>query len=149
MDEMEKKAFVFGSLFALSNRLQVVGDRFDANITIKQWLLLVVLIKSGKSSLPITELAQITGSSHQNIKKMAVLLEKQGFLRLEKKRDDARVVQVSVTPACLDHLKTREGREKDFLDTRFTGIPSEVLDGLYQGFGMLAHNLEAMEKEHA
>lgn len=38
MNELEQQANIFGTIFVLSNRLQVLGDAFDKNITIKQWL---------------------------------------------------------------------------------------------------------------
>jgi DNA-binding MarR family transcriptional regulator len=149
MDEMEQKAFVFGSLFALSNRLQVIGDRFDDKLTVKQWLLLAILIKSGKESLSLGELSSLGGSSHQNTKKMAVLLEKQGFLQLEKSKEDARVLQVRITSFCLDHMKDREEREVAFLTRLFEGISPQTLQNLSSAFSSLARNIEIMEQEHA
>lgn len=32
MNELEQKAYIFGAIFALSNKLQVLGDTFDKNI---------------------------------------------------------------------------------------------------------------------
>ncbi|AEV29580.1 transcriptional regulator [Sphaerochaeta pleomorpha str. Grapes] len=148
MEEMERKAFVFGSLFALSNRLQVIGDKFDDKITVKQWLLLALLMHSGKDSLSLGELAALGGSSHQNTKKMASLLEKLGFLKMEKSSEDARVLQVSVTSDCLEYLKGREEREVAFLERLFQGFSSETLQGLCEGFSLLARNIEQMEKKH-
>jgi hypothetical protein len=29
MDELEQKAYIFASIFALANKLQVLGDAFD------------------------------------------------------------------------------------------------------------------------
>ena len=46
MDYLEKKAYIFGSFFSLSNKLQAIGDKFDKNLTIKQWLLVVSIFKS-------------------------------------------------------------------------------------------------------
>lgn len=43
------------------------------------------------------------GSSPQNVNTMALLLEKQGFLSIEKREDDKMFLQVSVTKACLAH----------------------------------------------
>ncbi|HKL57967.1 MAG TPA: MarR family transcriptional regulator [Sphaerochaeta sp.] len=64
---------------------------------------IAVLVKSEEEALSVTELAQRMGSSPQNVNTMALLLEKQGFLSIEKHEDDKRFLQVSVTKACLDH----------------------------------------------
>ena len=39
METLKKKAYIFASIFALSNKLQVIGDKFDKELTVKQWLL--------------------------------------------------------------------------------------------------------------
>jgi len=148
MGETDKKAFIFGNLFALSNRLQVIGDKFDEKITVKQWLLLALLMHSGKESLSLGELADLGGSSHQNTKKMASLLEKQGFLKMEKSPEDARVLQVSITSDCLAYLRGREEKEVVFLEQLFQGFSPETLQGLCEGFSQLGRNIELMEKEH-
>jgi len=40
MNDIAEKAHILGSVFILANRLQVLGDKFDENLTVKQWLLL-------------------------------------------------------------------------------------------------------------
>ncbi|UTW70231.1 hypothetical protein KHA80_06350 [Anaerobacillus sp. HL2] len=44
---MEQQQFIFGSLFLLANKLQIKGDKFlaDDNITLRQWLLNVMIIQ--------------------------------------------------------------------------------------------------------
>lgn len=76
MNDIEKKAYIFGGILTLANRLQALGDKLDENVTLKQWLLIAVILKSGRSSPTISEVAKLVGNSRQNVKKMAGLLEK-------------------------------------------------------------------------
>ena len=143
------KSHIFGSFFTLSNRLQIAGDTLDSQMTLKQWLLIAVLIKSEEEKLSVTELAHRMGSSRQNVKKMAQLLEKQGFLSIEKREDDKRFLMVSVTPACLDHCKSREPGEEAFIETLFTGFSAEELSALSQSFVKLSDTIAKLEETYA
>ena len=149
MQVQEMKATIFSSFFTLSNRLQVAGDALDTEMTLKQWLLIAVLIKSEEDSLSVSDLAQRMGSSRQNVKKMAQLLEKQGFLSIERRADDKRYLQVSVTSACLAHCREREPREGAFIDTLFSGFSHDELQKLIEGFAKLSGNIARLEETYA
>ena len=104
MKEMEllwKKKLLFSGVFVQENRLHAILDRNLNGITTKQWLLLVV-----SSSLPnppdLTTLGKILGCSRQNIKKLALSLEKEGFIKLTPSSCDKRSLWVSI----LDKGKT-------------------------------------------
>lgn len=104
MKEMEllwKKKLLFSGVFVQENRLHAILDRNLNGITTKQWLLLVV-----SSSLPnppdLTTLGKILGCSRQNIKKLALSLEKDGLLTLSPSTSDKRSLCVSI----LDKGKT-------------------------------------------
>ncbi len=152
MQEQEMKvlqANIFGSFFTLSNRLQVVGDLLDSQMTLKQWLLIAVLIKGEEDGLSVSSLAQRMGSSRQNVMKMAQLLEKQGFLTIEKREDDKRFLEVRVTSACLAHCKSREPKEEAFIETLFAGFSSEELSYLSQSLAKLSDNIARLEESYA
>lgn len=152
MQEQEIKtlqANIFSSFFTLSNRLQVAGDALDTEMTLKQWLLIAVLIKSEEDSLSVGTLSQRMGSSRQNVMKMAQLLEKQGFLSIERRDDDKRYLEVRVTSACLAHCKERGPKEDAFITTLFAGFSGEELSYFSQSFAKLSDNITRLEETHA
>ncbi|HNV34826.1 MAG TPA: MarR family transcriptional regulator [Bacillota bacterium] len=144
METLKKKGYIFASIFTLSNRLQVIGDKFDKDLTVKQWLLLAGILNSGKKAPTLTEVAAIIGSSRQNVKKMAVALEKAGFVNLEKDENDARILRINPTDMCWEHIKKREKREIEFLERLFTGFDIQTLDGLCKGISELERNIAEM-----
>ena len=79
MNELEQKAFIFGTIFTLSNRLQALGDEFDKNITTKQWLFILGVSKF-KEPPTISEVANRIGYSRQNAKRIAAALHKTGYV---------------------------------------------------------------------
>lgn len=143
MDELEQKAYIFGTIFTLSNKLQAIGDKFDKNITIKQWLLLVTVSKFQEPPT-ISEAANYVGYSRQNAKRMAAALEERGFVTITKDKNDARALRIALTPKCQEYFAGREQRELEFLKELFLGFDAELTAGFYQGLTRLENNIETM-----
>lgn len=143
---LSKQEYIFGSMFTLSNRLQRLGDNVNDYMTIKQWMLIAVIGKSEGQALPIGEVAAIIGSSHQNVKKMAIILQKQGFLTLTKNPDDGRSIIISITDYCIDYFEKRGDIEEVFLQSIFQGFDKESVTGLYNGLRLLQQNIEMLEE---
>lgn len=88
------------------------------------------------------------GNSRQNVKKMALILEKQGFVSLTKDVHDARVVRIHLTPKCTTYFQERGDKEEQFMDALFDAFDEEVTNGLYKGLIQLADNIAKMEEGH-
>jgi DNA-binding MarR family transcriptional regulator len=144
MKDLNKKAYIFGSIFTLSNKLQAIGDKMDPNITVKQWLLLACISKFEESPT-ISEIADAIGNSRQNAKKMAAILEREGFLTLKKDKNDARILRVSLTEKCKKYFENRDNQELEFIDLLFNGFDSDLVQGLYKGILKLSENIVEME----
>ncbi len=141
MNESEQKAYIFGTIFSLSNKLQVIGDKFDENITIKQWLLLVSVSKFPEPPT-ISEVANYIGYSRQNARRMAATLEEGGFVTITKDEKDARALRITLTPKCKEYFAGRDQREVEFLEEIFHGFDAELTAGFYQGLSKLAENVQ-------
>lgn len=127
MNSLQEKAYIFGTIFILSNKLQLFGDRLDANLTVKQWLFLAGITKCESGAPTLSELGTRIGSTRQNVKKMALILEKQGFISLNRDTRDGRVLRVSLTDSCREYLGQREKIELGFLEELFSGFePGEL-----------------------
>lgn len=104
---MQKKAYIFGAIFFLSNRIQNEGDKVFNEITTKQWFLLISIIRSGVKNPTLTEISKIIGYSRQNVKKLSVHLEKAGLVELQKDINDSRVLRISLTDKCYNYFASR------------------------------------------
>lgn len=147
MDELAQKAYIFASIFTVSNKLQILGDKLDQQITIKQWLLLAAISNSAIEAPSISEISALIGTSRQNVKKMALLLEKQGFVNIRRDPDDARVLRVAQTAKCVEYFKARYGLELAFLEELFSDIDEALLGGLRNGLIKLTNNISKMEAQ--
>lgn len=145
MKQIQEKAFIFGAIFTLANRLQILGDKLDENITVKQWLLLATISKSEHPAPSLSEVAKTIGNSRQNVKKMALILENQGFLSLTKDDIDTRITRITLNPKCITYFQNRNLDELNFLNQLFDSFDEDMITGLYQGLNHLAENIINME----
>ena len=72
---------IFSSIFVLENRMQTAGEKLQTQISMKQWLLLA-MAACCPDPRTLTNVGNLMGCSRQNIKKLALALEKKGFVRL-------------------------------------------------------------------
>ena len=72
---IEAPNFLLGLISAFENRFQAVADNAMQEISWKQFFA-IICINMCKTSPTIKELAEIMGSSHQNVKQILLKLEK-------------------------------------------------------------------------
>ncbi|WP_167957458.1 MarR family winged helix-turn-helix transcriptional regulator [Anaerosporobacter faecicola] len=80
---------IYGTLFSLSNRIQTIGDQEFKGITLKQQFLMIS-IDMFEQAPTLREVGELIGCSYQNVKRMALSLEKEGFLVIRKDDTDKR-----------------------------------------------------------
>lgn len=142
--DINKQAFVFAAMHMLANRFQTLGDKIDPTITNKQWFVLAAVSKFTEAPPSIGDIAVLLGTSRQNVKKMAVILERHGFLQLEKDKSDCRVIRLILTEQCLGYFKGREAQEGEYLEKIFAGIDGKMLDNLHQSISKLLENTDSL-----
>lgn len=89
------KNLLFAGVFIQENRLHAVYDRYNS-MSCKQWLLMAVC-NAFETPPDLSTLAEAMGCSRQNVKKLALQLEKDGYVVLEKPANDARALCVRKT----------------------------------------------------
>lgn len=145
---METKEYLFGSIFLLSNRLQMLGDRYLQEITVKQWFLLVMMHHLDKESPSITEVSAITGSTRQNVRKMLEVLSEKGYVKLSVNPQDKRNLSVTLTAQTYEFFTLFDDRGNAFLEQLFSGISPELLEGSRKTFESFFQNMDEMEKHY-
>lgn len=99
IEMMDDCSYLFGTIFILANRMDTLLERefkkFD--ITTKQWFLSIIIDNLFDNPPTIKEAAKEMGSSHQNVKQVALKLEEKGLLTLERDTKDARATKLKLT----------------------------------------------------
>lgn len=131
LEGMDDRTFVFGSLFVTANLMETLLDRAFApyGITVKQWLLLITITSLFAEPPTMKQVAGAMGTSHQNVKQVALNLQKNGYLRLEKDPHDARVTRLVITEACRDFGEKTSEAGAAFQNAAFAGATEQDLRG--------------------
>lgn len=88
---------------------------------------MVLYSYDGYKEPSISEIPKLIGTSRQNAKNMALLLEKQGFILIKNDVEDKRISRISLTVKCFKYFKSRESMEKDFIVSLFDRFSQKIL----------------------
>ena len=141
INSMDKRFALFGYFFAMSNRLQTVGDRFYEDITCKQFFLMICLRLFENGAPTINELSEIMGCSHQNVKSIAGKLEEKGYLEIRPDSDDARKLRIRLTSKADSLAQKYQKKELDFIDMLFTGISDKQIETTFMTLEKMEENI--------
>ena len=148
MELIDKQKFIFGSLFLLANKLQVIGDKYLGleGMTTKQWFLTAMISQFPDNPPTLSEVAELMGSSRQNVKQLALKLEEKGYLSIEKDEEDARVLRLRITEKSESFWKKRREQDDQFITELFKELNEEELNSILTGFNKLFSKLEKLSK---
>lgn len=123
---IEASYFLLGLLSAFDNRFQAMADKVMEEISWKQFFA-IICINLCKEKPTIKELAEIMGSSHQNVKQILLKLEKKGFITISVDGDDRRKQRVELTEKCLKFCADNDEKSSKAITAMFKGIEQEQL----------------------
>lgn len=98
-NSIPNEPMIFALLLIISNKVNTLLEREfkEFDVTTKQWFLSETIHSLFDSPPTIKEVASEMGSSHQNVKQVALKLQQKGLLTLEKDKKDARVTRLRLT----------------------------------------------------
>ena len=146
MDLLEKERYIFGAIFFLSNKLQTILDRAFAadGITTKQLFMTLVIQQFGDVSPTINDVARVMGTSHQNVKQIAMKLEKKGLVTIERDSEDRRAMRIVLTEMSQSFWKDRVEEGKEFLEKFFATFEKGEIDSLFSSLRKLSKGIEVL-----
>ena len=116
---------IFGNLCQISNMLDTIGNDFLKDLTTKQWFFLACLSNLTDNPPTINEMACLMGSSHQNVKQIALKLEKKGFIEITKDEKDARSLRLLFTKKAMEYGNAFENKGAMFLSLLYKDFNNE------------------------
>ena len=123
---IEASYFLLGLLSAFENRFQAVADKSMQEISWKQFFA-IICVNLCKEEPTIKELAEIMGSSHQNVKQILLKLEKKGFVNIYEDSRDKRKQRVQLTEYSMEFCQKNDELSSHIMRQMFDGISDEQL----------------------
>lgn len=133
---------IFSSIFILQNRMQTAGEKIQDQISMKQWLLLT-MTECCPEPHTLTNLGTLMGCSRQNVKKLALALEKQGYVRFIF--GDNNSVLVETTDKAAEYSHKMGKRHAQTLQLLFNNFTEEEIQQLFHLYSKLFMGVESVE----
>ena len=133
--------FLIGLLSAFENRFQTIADNTMKEISWKQFFA-IICISFCKEPPTINDLAEILGSSHQNVKQILLKLEKKGFIKFEEDKQDKRKQRIVVTKVCLKFCDKNNETSSQIMQKMFEGIPEKYIKTTIKTIIRMDNNLK-------
>lgn len=138
---IESSYFLLGLLSAFENRFQAIADSTMKEISWKQFFA-IICIDICKEKPTVKELAEIIGSSHQNVKQILLKLEKKGFVSITADESDKRKQRIELTDYCRDFCKANNDMTTKIMRKMFEGVTAEQLKITVQTIIQIGDNLK-------
>ena len=142
---IESSYFLIGLLSAFENRFQAVADSTMKEISWKQFFALIC-INMCKEKPTVKELAEIMGSSHQNVKQILLKLEKKGFVSIIADESDKRKLRIELTEYCKEFCAKNDEMAMNNKRKMFEGVSNEQLQVTIQTIIHIEDNLKEIRE---
>lgn len=144
---VDNKRALFGLFFSFDNRLQSAGDSFYKEITCKQFFLLICLFAFQEKHPTISELSELMGSSHQNVKQIVNKLEAKGYVSTYFDKDDRRKLRVKSTQEVINLGDKYRAKEVDFIEKFYEGVTDDEIESTFKTLLKIEGNLIIIRDE--
>lgn len=141
-DTTHRMQAIFSSIFVLQNRMQTAGEKLQTKISMKQWLLLAMTACCPEPRT-LTNIGNLIGCSRQNVKKLALALEKKGFVHLQLSNNNS--VLVELTEEVQRYAEEIGERQIKALSLLFSDFSEEEIEQLFFLYSKLYTGLERVE----
>ncbi len=144
---------IFGSVFYVAQKWQNISDKTIVpmmGMTVKQWMLIVVLEKFFPDYPPtINQAAEAYGASRQNIKRMASDMQKNKLVILAPDPDDKRIQRLVLTGKHRPHFEGEENARlhSQFIMEFFKGVSKTEMERFNATLKKLTTQIEAIENK--
>jgi DNA-binding MarR family transcriptional regulator len=137
--------YLIGLLSAFENRFQAMADNMMQEISWKQFFA-IICINMCKEPPTLSELSDILGSSHQNVKQILLKLEKKGFIRFEQDEADKRKQRIVLTKECRKFCKKNDDMSQKTMMGMFEGIPEKDIKTTIKTIITIEKNLKGLSE---
>ncbi|MDR1976873.1 MAG: MarR family transcriptional regulator [Campylobacteraceae bacterium] len=118
------------TLFSVANKLQIQGDKYLQDLTIRQMLAIPAIFHAPEGKATINHIARTLGTTKQSAKQIVEAMEKKGYLSTAPSKRDKRAVDVSITPEGERVFSACSERTDEFMADIFQDFTTEDLANL-------------------
>ena len=146
-NRINREREVLARFFQLSNKLQTFLDQQlkNDNLTAKQLFLMIVLASFDKDP-GFSEISYRFGTSRQNVKQLALKLEKNGYVELYTDEMDSRYKRIRFTEKAINYWKKRDDMDMLILQRMFQTVSMDRLKLLQDTMNQIDLSINLLNK---
>lgn len=138
------KRLSFASILICSNMLENMfnsSQNSEDSLTSKQWLLMAI-ISSFKEMPTLSMTGEKMGCSRQNIKQIAQILRKKGYVDFCKSEGDRNTIRLCPTDKWWIYCRESDDETSAILDNIFAGFSDAQVAEFFKSFAKIKDNIE-------
>jgi len=118
------------TLFSVINKLQMRGDHYSGDLTIRQMLAIPAIIHAPEGKSTINHIARTLGTTKQSAKQIVDAMEKKKYLSVAPSEQDKRAVNITITTEGEKAFRACSERTDVFLADIFHEFSAQDLETL-------------------
>jgi DNA-binding MarR family transcriptional regulator len=122
---------VYGTLFALGNKLQAKGDTYLEGLTSRQLMAMIAIIHLPDEGRTLNNIARKLGTTKQNVKQLVANVEKKGYVLTLPSKTDKRAHNVKITRSGKQAMQECSEPSVAFFTDVFKDFQKEELEILW------------------
>jgi DNA-binding MarR family transcriptional regulator len=129
-DRAQLTVETFERLLNLSHQVELAMDRMlrQDDLTVKQFQMIAIIGKRFTSPPSIMELAEQMGTTHQNVKQLALQLERRGYVEIFRDERDKRIWRVRLTEKNAAYWQEKAPEHMRFMMELFAPLDDDELE---------------------
>jgi len=88
---------IYATLFSLSNKVQMEGDKYFDKLTSRQFMAMIAIIHLPEDETTLNNIAKKLGNTKQSVKQLITIIENKGYVMTVPSKQDKRAVNVQIT----------------------------------------------------
>jgi len=137
---------VYATLFSLSNKLQIKGDKYLARLTSRQLMAMIAIVHLPEDGTTLNSIARKLGTSKQNVKQLITNIENKGYVVTLPSDKDRRSYNVRITETGKQVMLECGERGYRFFDEVFKDFTNEELE-IFWGLLKKAYRFDGEEQD--
>lgn len=122
----------YATLFSVSNKMQVCGDKELGKMTSRQVMALTAAIHLPKGGASLNSIAKKMGTTKQNVKQLVSAMEKKGYVSVVPSKTDKRAYSIEMTDEGQKVFVDCYMRGMSFFERLFHEFSVEELDAFWR-----------------
>jgi DNA-binding MarR family transcriptional regulator len=129
--EMFLQQQTYATLFSVSNKLQVLGDKYLESLTSRQLMTMIAIVHLPEGEATLNAIAKKMGTTKQNVKQIVTVMEKKGYIITTPSEKDKRACNIKITETGKEVFISCSMRGMDFFEVLFKKFTLEEMESFW------------------